>query len=55
MEKLTKFADKINFRIEMDPTFLKETIRKGLPSHNIRPRPDGITEFVTKTKPYDHS
>lgn len=55
MEKLKKFADKINFRIEMDPSFLREKIRTGSSSDNIRPRVDGITENVTKTNPYLHS
>ena len=61
MEKLGKFADLINFQLEMDPAFLKRRIREGVKytegpnagKWKIASRE--INESLTVTWPYDHS
>ena len=61
MEKLEKFADLINFQLELDPAFLKRRMTEGVKftagpnvgKWKIAPRE--INENLTAFWPYDHS
>lgn len=61
MEKLGKFADLIEFKIELDPAFLRQKITNGVRYEDpdkqdkwkIAPRQ--INENITVMSPYDHS
>jgi hypothetical protein len=58
---LGKFADLINFDLELDPYVLKNKLQEGVKyldgpnvgKYKIEPRE--INENITSMKPYDHS
>lgn len=60
MKKLAEFAQRIEFRLEIDPVYLRDKIRNGVPNDDKADRPfkiaaREINESITTKKPYDHS
>ena len=60
-EKLGKFADLINFELELDPDVLKNKLQEGVMylegpnSGKYKIEPREINANITSMKPYDHS
>lgn len=61
MEKIKKFADLIQFKIEMNPEYLRSKIKNGVrfeqegKQGDFKIAPRNINENVTVMKPFDHS
>ena len=54
LEKLTKFADLVNFKMMLDPRALEDRCKAGDPESNIGPIIIGTDPSITPFSPYDH-